>query len=273
MPNRSSDPSAVLTRAAPPPTTTVRYGELPDQVADLWLPEPTPSRAATLPLVILIHGGFWRAGFDRMHLRPMANAVAAQGFSVAAIEYRRTGYPGGGWPGTCDDVRSAVDQLPTLVASHVGTGARSVLLAGHSAGGHLALWAGAQVPIPGLAGILSLAGVCDLVRADELGLGAQGDDGAVAAFLGGRYREVPERYAAADPMQLPAPSAPVVLVHGTLDTDVPVEISRRYADRAASTGADVELTELAGIEHFGPIDPLSPAWGAVLDALHHLARR
>jgi acetyl esterase/lipase len=273
MPNRSSDPSEVLTRAAPPPSTMIRYGDLPDHVADVWLPRASPSPARTLPLVILIHGGFWRSGYDRTHIRPMANAVAAQGFSVAAIEYRRTGRAGGGWPGTCDDVRSAVERLPALVARHEGAAPRSVLLAGHSAGGHLALWAGSQVPIAGLVGVLSLAGVCDLVRADQLGLGAQGDDGAVAAFLGGRSRDVPERYAAADPMQLPAPAAPVVLVHGTLDTVVPVEISRRYADHGASTGADVELVELAGIEHFGPIDPLSPAWGAVLAALADLARR
>jgi acetyl esterase/lipase len=146
------------------------------------------------------------------------------------------------------------------------------VLVGHSAGGHLALWAGAQASVPRLAGVVSLAGVCDLARADELGLDRDGDDGAVATLLDGRWREHPERYAAADPMQLPPPPAPVVLIHGLDDGIVPVELSRRYASYARSAGADVHLVELPGVEHFGPIDPLSPVWPAVLAAVGDLSR-
>ncbi len=262
-----ADPSDVLSRAAPAPTTSIRYGEQPEHVADLWWPESDRPHPA---LVVVIHGGFWRAGFDRTHARPMGNALAAQGFSVASIEYRRTGMPGGGWPGTVDDVRLATTQLPDLLAAQAGRPVGPTVLMGHSAGGHLALWAGSQVRQPHLAGVVSLAGVCDLVRADELGLGAQGDDGAVAAFLGGRSDQVPDRYAAADPHQLPPPTAPVVLVHGAMDTVVPIELSERYAAYATARGADVELVELPGVEHFGLIDPLSPAWGAVLAALDGL---
>jgi acetyl esterase/lipase len=273
MAGRGSDPSEVLDRPSPGPTTTVRYGELPDQVADVWRPRGPTEDGRPSDLVIVIHGGFWRAHYDRTHVRPMCNSLAAQGFSVAAIEYRRTGMPGGGWPGTCDDVRAAVRAVPGLVAARLGRPIPSTLLVGHSAGGQLALWAGSQVAAPRLAGIVSLAGVCDLVLADELGLGAQGDAGAAAAFLGGRHEDRPEQYAAADPCQLPPPDAPVVLVHGALDAVVPAELSRRYADYAAGLGADVRLAELAGVEHFGVIDPLSPAWGAVLDALDRLVPR
>jgi acetyl esterase/lipase len=268
------DPAEILDRPAPPPHAELRYGERPDQVADLWRPPeaaasrtPTEPPAPPAPLVVVLHGGFWRAAFDRTHVRPLCAALAAAGYLVAAPEYRRTGQPGGGWPGTADDVRAALTSLP----EHLATGAtapRPVLLLGHSAGGHLALWAASQVRPTGLAGAVSLAGVCDLRRADELGLGAAGDRGAVDALLGGSPGQVPDRYAAADPMLLASPRVPVELVHGTLDTIVPPELSRRYAAYLATARtARVRLTELAGIEHFGLIDPLSPAWPAVLAAL------
>jgi pimeloyl-ACP methyl ester carboxylesterase len=119
-----------------------------------------------------------------------------------------------------------------------------------------------------LTGLVSLAGVCDLVRADELRLGASGDRSAVAAFLGGSPAQVPEQYATADPMQLGPPTAPVVLLHGLQDTVVPPELSRRYAARTS-----VRLIELDGIEHFGLIDPLSPAWPHLAAALAALTHR
>ncbi|MDP9221971.1 MAG: alpha/beta hydrolase [Actinomycetota bacterium] len=268
MADPPDDPSEVLTRWAPPPATTVRYGDRPDHVADVWWPAASGADQGS-DLVIVIHGGFWRARYTREEIRPMCAALAAAGYVVTATEYRRTGLVGGGWPGTLDDIRAGLEALPGLVsdawigAGHLGR----TRLIGHSAGGHLALWAGSQVTVPGLSRIVSLGGVCDLARADELGLGAQGDRGAVDAFLGGSPAEQPGRYGAADPMRLPPPGVPVVLIHGTEDTIVPVELSRRYAAYAAAAGAQVELVELAGMEHFGPIDPLSPAWPTVLAAL------
>jgi acetyl esterase/lipase len=253
----------VLTRSAPAPTTTIRYGAGPHQVADVWLPDPGPAG----PLIVLIHGGFWRAEYGRSIVAPMAAALQADGFAVAAIEYRRTG-AAGGWPQTVDDVRLAAQAVPDLIDDQPRA---PVVLVGHSAGGHLALWAGSQAELPTLAGVVSLAGVCDLVRADQLALDREGDDGAVATLLGGRSWERPERYAAADPMQLPVPPAPVVLVHGLEDRIVPVELSRRYAAYLAAAGAPVELVELSGVEHFGPIDPLSPAWPAVRAAIARIA--
>jgi acetyl esterase/lipase len=247
---------------------TVRYGDLPDHVADVWWPGAAAGDQGP-DLVIVIHGGFWRAQYTREEVRPMCAALAAAGYVVAATEYRRTGPVGGGWPGLLDDVRAGLQALPGLVSgvwSGAGPLGRTRLI-GHSAGGHLALWAGSQVAVPRLSRVVSLGGVCDLARADELGLGAQGDRGAVHAFLGGSPAEQPDRYGAADPMRLPPPGVPVVLIHGTEDTVVPVELSRRYAAYAAAAGAQVELVELAGIEHFGPIDPLSPAWPTVLAAL------
>ncbi len=257
------DPRQVLTRPAPPPDRTVRYGDHPDQLVDLRVPIPTrtfpedasrPFSGDARPGVIFIHGGFWRAAFDRTHAGPLSADLATRGYPVATVEFRRVGTPGGGWPGTLDDVSAAV------AAATAELGGAPVLM-GHSAGGHLALWYAARAP-ERVRAVVALAPVADLVLAHELGLGA----GAVAALLGGGPADVPDRYAAADPMRhLPLP-VPAVLVHGTEDDRVPVEVSRRYA-----TAAGVHLVELPGVEHFGVIDPLSRAWPAVLEALDRVA--
>ncbi|RIQ34967.1 alpha/beta hydrolase, partial [Jiangella rhizosphaerae] len=137
------DPREVLTRAAPPPSLTVTYGELPDQVADVWLPAGKAGPMA--PLVVVVHGGFWRAEYDRRHARPQCAGLAAAGYAVAAIEYRRAG-AGGGWPATFDDAATALDTVPALVADATAGGtarvdANRVVHVGHSAGAHLAVWA------------------------------------------------------------------------------------------------------------------------------------
>src|SRR5215467_10397072 len=141
-------PDDVLSRPAPPPDLVIRYGPGPEHVADLRLPRRS---ARPAPLVLFLHGGFWRAAYDRAHTGPLATALAAAGFAVCVPEFRRTGQRGGGWPGTFDDVAAAVDALPALVRNAVGVNRVSdepALLAGHSAGGHLALWAAGRHRLP-----------------------------------------------------------------------------------------------------------------------------
>lgn len=261
-----ADPREVLTRPAPAPPLTVAYGPLPDQVVDVW---PTGGGA---PLLIYVHGGFWRARFDRMHARPLANDLAGRGYTVAAIEYRRVGQPDGGWPGTFADLALAVDTVPGVLDGQ-GVQVGPVVLVGHSAGGHLVLWAANRhrlpedspwrlVEPPSIQGVLALAPVCDLAQAYHDNL----DDGAVADLLGGGPDLVPQRYRATDPGMLPLPETPTILVHGTVDDRVPVTQSQRYAGRGP-----VRLEELPGTEHFAVIDPLSAAWPTVLTALGELA--
>lgn len=237
---------------------TLRYGDHPEQVVDLRL--PPAGRAGAYrggahppPLVVVIHGGFWRAEFDRAHTGPLAADLAARGLPVAQLEYRRTGQPGGGWPGTFADVAAGLMLLPALVAERCSVADGPPLLVGHSAGGHLALWWAARAPVRG---VVALAPVTDLRQAYELDL----DTGAVAALLGGGPEEVPHRYAYARP-GLPD-GAPVTVVHGTADRQVPCGMSRQFA---AATGVD--LVELPGVEHFGLIDPESTAWPGVLRAV------
>ncbi|MFG1884629.1 alpha/beta hydrolase family protein [Micromonospora sp. NPDC049102] len=259
-----ADPRAVLTRPAPAADLTVAYGDHPDQIADLRRPAGDgPAR----PLVVVVHGGFWRAEYDRRHTGPLAAALAAQGYPVAQLEYRRTGQPGGGWPGTLTDVLAGVAALPELVAEALPdrVSASAPILIGHSAGGHLALFAAATAPST-VRGVLALAPVADLAEAYRLDL----DSGAVAALLGGGPAEVPERYAMADPRSLVPMRTRTVVVHGSLDQQVPASLSRDFVTVTRAAGSDISLVELPGCEHFGLIDPESPAWPRLLDALRSL---
>ncbi|HEV7899054.1 MAG TPA: alpha/beta hydrolase [Planosporangium sp.] len=274
----TADPRDILTRWAPRPDFTVRYGSHPEQVADVRL----PSHGPTGPLVIFIHGGFWMAGYDRGHTAPLAVDLAACGYPVATIEFRRVGQDGGGWPGTFTDVADAVARVPELIAEALTSRGRSVpdlsrpILAGHSAGGHLALWSAGQAAATGrsgtgaaaapVRGVLALAPVADFALAHRLGLGG----GAVAALLGGGPDEVPERYAAADPMRLLPSRVRTVVVHGTEDDRVPIEVSRSYVAAARASGDDASLVELPGTEHFAVIDPQSAVWSHVLGAFRAL---
>ncbi|MEU4566173.1 alpha/beta hydrolase [Micromonospora sp. NPDC023956] len=260
----STDPRAVLTRPAPAPDATLAYGALPDQMADLRRPVRAGSAR---PLVVVVHGGFWRAEYDRTHTGPLAAGLAGLGYPVAQVEYRRTGQPGGGWPGTLTDVRDAVAALPGLVAAalpdRVAPG--PPLLVGHSAGGQLALHVAATAPET-VAGVLALAPVADLAEAYRRDL----DGGAVAALLGGGPAEVPDRYAYADPSIALPLRTPTVIVHGARDEHVPIALSRTFVAKASAAGAPTTLVELPDCEHFGLIDPDSSAWPEVAAALRSL---
>jgi acetyl esterase/lipase len=252
----------VLNRPATPPDFTVAYGEQPDHVADVRL----PATDAGLPLVIFVHGGFWMAEFDRTHAGPLAVALAATGYPVATLEYRRVG-AGGGWPATFDDVAAGIATVPGLVdvalrdRGSVPIGDRGVVLMGHSAGGQLVLWAGRLGA--GIRGIVALAPVADMARAYAMSLG----DGAVGLVLGGGPDDVPDRYAAVDPAANLPLGVPTVVVHGLADLQVPYEIGRDWAASSAAAGDRTALLGLAGIEHFGLIDPLSSAWATVTSGL------
>ncbi|GAA2245499.1 alpha/beta hydrolase [Herbiconiux moechotypicola] len=240
------------------------YGAHPDQLIELYRGDGMRG------LVVLLHGGFWRSRWDRTHLRPMAVALAEAGWAVALPEFRRVG-GGGGWPHTFDDVRRIVAAAPELVRERFGAGSVSrVVLAGHSAGGHLAVWsqaASGSAAVASVDHVVSLAGVLDLAEAHRLAL--SGD--AVGELLGGPSEPgFIDRLAAADPMTLPVPDGPTLaLVHGEDDDEVPASFSRVYADRDPR----IRFTPLAAAGHYELIDPATAVWPSVLAALEAPGRR
>lgn len=240
----------------------LKYGVGPQQFADLYL----PGGDGPYPIVILIHGGFWRNFYDLSLMQGLAQDLIQHGIAAWNIEYRRVGDPNGGWPGTLEDVGAATDFLPSLAAQH-HLDLQRVITVGHSAGGHLALWLAARrnlpaeqplaasTPLP-LAGAVSLAGAIDLVQVWRLQLGNH----AARDFLGGSPESVPERYATVNPATLLPLGIPQVLVHGSADDSVPLTVSQNYMQKATEAGDHVQLVELAGVDHFALIDAHSDAW-------------
>jgi acetyl esterase/lipase len=238
------------------------YGSHPSQVAELFEPEGRSRGAA-----VLLHGGFWRATYDRDLMDELCRDLAARGWAAWNLEYRRLG-DGGGWPATFEDVEAGLHAIRSSnkvlldrgTASRPGSGASNkVLLAplvaiGHSAGGHLALWAGARGLVTHA---VSQAGVTDLAEAARLELSG----GVVHELL------PPDAYPLASPSELLPLGVPHLLVHGEDDDTVPVGLSRDYHAAAVAAGDRADLVTLPRVGHYEHLDPSSAAWRAVIDWL------
>jgi acetyl esterase/lipase len=252
----------------PEPTARIPYGEDPLQFGDLRL----PAGAGPHPVAVVIHGGCWRAQYNIDHIGAFSDALTRSGVATWAIEYRRVGNAGGGWPGTFHDVANAVDHL-RVVAKDFPIDLDRVAAVGHSAGGHLVLWLGARGkltdvtlrgddPLP-LKGIVSLAGVDNLRRALEEGV--CGDQ--AAKLVGGTPDEVPERYAEASPIELLPIGVPQHLINGARDPIVPAAFGRDYASAGEQAGDSVKLTILPDAGHFELIVPTADVWVQGRDAI------
>ena len=246
----------ILLRSARPPDRTEVTGPAQTDVYDVWEPAADRARGIT---VALVHGGFWREEYDRAHLAPLAEALARDGFHVANLEYPRTGMPGGGWPGTA---RSLLARLERVHAeTHLPD---RVIVVGHSAGGHLALWLASDDRAPWLTGVVAVAPAADLAEVDRLGL----SNHAARELLGGTPEEVPQAWADADPARQRL-TGPAVVVTGELDDVMPAGVAERYA--ASRLPDEPRHTAVArGACHFDLIDPATSAYLLVLAEIEEL---
>jgi acetyl esterase/lipase len=197
-------------------------------------------------VVVLLHGGFWKAQYALDQMRPLAADLVARGFSVWNLEYRRMG-DGGGYPDTLEDVAAGIDHLAEFGLPG------GVVAIGHSAGGHLAAWAATrEAPRVPVTGVVAQAGVLDLRLAWELRL----SDGVVERFLGALSDD---RFAAASPRERLPIAARMLLTHGGEDDTVPVRMSEEFQ---RASGAALHVDPQAG--HFEHLDPAHGLWQAVL---------
>jgi 3-dehydroquinate dehydratase type II len=252
------------------PTLTIPYASGTEHIADLRVPDaPGPH-----PVAVLIHGGFWRDVWTRDLMDAIAVDLTRQGWATWNIEYHRVG-AGGGWPETIEDVAEAIDALAGFAAEN-DLDLERVVTIGHSAGGHLALWAAARQSLPPDApgavpqvpvfAAVGLAPVANLGAAHARSLGS----GAVEDFLRRSPSDGAGRYAVADPALLLPLGVRQVIIHGDVDDEVPVELSETYAGLAADAGDAVAFHELRGVGHYELIDPMSKAWTTVVAELNDL---
>lgn len=234
----------------------LHYGDDPSQFGELRVPD----RAAPVPVVVVLHGGYWQERYGLDLMTPLAEAFGRESIATWNVEYRRLGQPGGGYPGTFDDVASAAAFLRRVKASRA-LDLDHVTALGHSAGGELALWLARFGPRdPTIARVVALGPVTDLRHLGENGsepvrrlLGADADRAAL--------------YPKVSPVEFVPLGVPTTIIHGAADAIVPIADSERYVAAARARGDDATLVRLDGIGHVEPIDPASPAWPAVLRAV------
>jgi acetyl esterase/lipase len=240
---------------------TIRYGPLADEEGDLYLPA-----ASRPPVVCLLHGGFWRTPHGRDQMEAIAGSLVSLGFAVWNLEYRRLGGPEYAWPATMSDVAAGIDHLARIAAGGIDLDLGRVAVAGHSAGGQLALWSAARDRSPGMpkqrvpvAVVAGSAPIADLAFAYDRRVGGE----VVAELLGGAPSRYPERCRAASPIEMLPLGVKQLILHGVSDEVVPIDMSRRYARAAEAAGDTVDLVELSGAGHMDFLDPSSEAHRAL----------
>lgn len=257
-----------LALSGPPPTLRVAYGAAPSQFAELF----APAGDGPFPVAVLIHGGCWTSRFGGItQMRNMAGALLRQGVAVWNIEYRRVDEDGGGYPGMYHDVGAALDGLRALASPHRLDLARIVLV-GHSAGGHLAQWAGARARLPPASplyvadplpvpAVISLGGLADL--RNEAALIRTSCERDTAQLAGVPSAARPDVFADTSPAELLPSGVRTVLIHGQYDTVAPPRAGHDYARRASAAGDAAEVITLPGASHYDEVAATSPSWAIV----------
>jgi acetyl esterase/lipase len=271
----------VLSRKPLPADHRLPYGAGPLHFGDLWLPASLKP-GARAPLVVFFHGGWWQAEYDLGYASFLCDALRREGMAVWSVEYRRVGDAGGGWPGTFQDAAAGFDFARTLAAQYPVDMER-VVVAGHSAGGHLALWIAGRHHIPegspvfeprptiAVHSAVSLAGAVDLRLTCDLAgyFTFAHDKGMVVSLMGGLPEQVPDRYRAGNPGDLLPFNVAQMLVQGSDDDQIPAALPQRWADNARRAGDTAMVQMVRGADHFDVVDPSSKAWPAVLAAFRH----
>ncbi len=258
-----------LALSGPAPSATIAYGSAPSQFAELF----RPAGAGPFPVLVLVHGGCWTVEYGGItQMRNVAGALAARGIAVWNVEYRRVDEPGGGYPGTYQDINASLDSLAAQAARYQLDTTRIVAM-GHSAGGQLVQWIAGRGRIApssplyqaaplAVRHIISLGGLADLRREQALIKSSCGRDIVQLAGLPSAAR--PDVYADTNAAELMPNGSRTVLVTGELDTISPPRAAHDYAARAQAAGDQAEVVILPGASHYDEIAASSPAWKLIL---------
>jgi acetyl esterase/lipase len=233
-----------------------------------------------VPLIIFVHGGWWKSAYDLTYGGHLCAALKSSGVATWSIEYRRVGSTGGGWPTTFQDVAAGCDYAATLAKSYSLDLSR-VIAMGHSAGGHLAFWLAGRhhisekspihTPQPKVAprGVIALAGAVDLRLTCDLAgyLSFAHDKQEVHSLMGGSPVEFEDRYRAGNPGDLLPLGVPQLLIQGSEDDQIPPQLPGRWAEMARHQGDTVTVTIIPSADHFNVVDPQSKAWSIVQAAV------
>jgi acetyl esterase/lipase len=267
----------VLSAVPPPADHRIHYGLGEYQFGDLRL--PVSAAKGPVPLVVFVHGGWWKSAYDLEHVGHLCAALKAAGVATWSIEYRRVGSTGGGWPATFQDVAAGCDYVATLAKSYP-LDLNRVIAMGHSAGGHLAFWLAGRHHIPeaspiyarpkvALRGVIALAGAVDLRLTCDLSgyFRFAHDKHEVYSLMGGSPVEFGDRYRAGNPGDLLPLGVPQVLIQGSDDDQIPPELPGRWAQMAGRQGDTVAVTMISAAAHMDVVDPESKAWATVQAAV------
>ena len=260
------------------PDKIVRYGTAPSQFGELRV----PAGKGPHPVVVLVHVGCWSSYAGAASIGAMADALKRKGIATWSIEYRRLPEPGSGWPGTYRDTATAIDFLRTLVKDH-RLDPKRVVFVGHSAGGHLALWAAGRSRLPRSSplfaaaplvpiGVVNMAGRMDMTAGIEA-YEATCNAPVVRQLLGGMPADQPGRYTDASPIRHLPLGMRQVMIWGSHEPYVPAAQAEAYVAAARRAGDDARLVTVPGIGHFETASPLSPSWPTVLASIEGLLRR
>jgi acetyl esterase/lipase len=249
--------SAVTALPFRPADHKIQYGQSEFEFAELWLPSSN-SPDQTFPMVIFIHGGCWLNAFDIKHTYPLSTALAERGIAVFSLEYRRTGDIGGGWPGTFEDIQRGVDA--GLALSQYPIDQDKVVLSGHSAGGHLALLAGAKIDQDKIKGVIGLAAIFDIL---EYSRGSNSCQSAAQPFMGGDEFSQAAAYEQANPAGMVLHPFSLLL-QGSADGIVP-------QSQATLSGIPFQISEGAG--HFDWVHTQTAAFYSFLKAFEDMVNQ
>ncbi|MGY0311744.1 alpha/beta hydrolase family protein [Alteromonas macleodii] len=235
------------------------YGDDLLQTIYTWHGRSSTNEMYADKALIFIHGGCWLNAYGYEHAKGMYHALAELGMGVYITEYRRVGDEGGGWPGSLDDVTQAISTALKRIENEGRY--TNIYIAGHSAGGHLALLAAQRLSSSSLnlsrANIKRIIGLAAITDIQSYAMGHNSCQSATAKFMNGTPGDVPTAYQRATPRPTHG-SLPITLLQGDADSIVP-------ARHAVLSGTNQKIIKNGG--HFDWLHPESTSFDALLEVI------